>query len=97
MAENNTYADAAREKKVRALIRYFDQRFILVGRCPYREAGELAEMLRDSVSEDQWKHHALQAGVNAPSPTSVALVINEYEDRAAARAASPVRQYGGTH
>lgn len=99
MAENS-FAEAARARKVAAMVRYFDRRFIAVGRCPYREAAELAAMLRDSVSEHQWKHHAVLAGQNKPSATTIALIIAEYEKRAAERAdpasnVLPLRKYGG--
>ncbi|HEY3235024.1 MAG TPA: hypothetical protein VGJ84_09910, partial [Polyangiaceae bacterium] len=61
--DKNSFAEAARGKKVTAFVRYLDRRFIAVGRCPYREARELAEMLRDSVSEEQWAQHATVAGL----------------------------------
>jgi len=94
----NSYAQAARARKVQAFVQYLDQRFISVGRCPYREAGELAEMLRDSVSEEQWAHHAVQAGQNKPSATTVAEIINVYERRAEERAEKvPQRRVGTLH
>jgi hypothetical protein len=97
----NSFADAARARKVAAMVRYFDRRFIAVGRCPYREAAELATMLRESVSDEQWKHHAVLAGQKKPSVTSIALIIAEYEKRAAERAEPtdvlPIRKYGGVN
>ncbi len=92
---SSSFADAARAKKVLALVRHFDRLFIAVGRCPYREADALAEMLRESISEDDWKRHAVIAGVKPPSADSVAMVIHEYEERAAARIDMPVRMFGG--
>ncbi len=96
----NSYAEAARAKKILAMVQFFDRRFIAVGRCPYREASDLADMLR-GCSEDQWKHHAVQAGQNKPSSTTVALIIKVYEDRAAERATinnvTSIRRYGGVN
>lgn len=94
---DNAFAQLARAKKVRAMVQYFDRRFLSVGRCPFREAGELADMLRDSVSENEWTHHAILAGQNKPSAETVALIIKEYEDRAALRPTNvvPIRKYGG--
>jgi len=55
-------------------------------------------MLRDSVSEEQWAHHAVQAGQNKPSATTVAEIINVYERRAEERAEKvPQRRVGTLH
>lgn len=95
----NSFADSARAKKVAAMVRYFDRRFYLVGRNPHTDAAEIASMLRDSVSESEWAHHAIQAGQNKPSATTVALIIKVYEDRAAARAENvvPIRRFAGVN
>lgn len=83
----NSFADEARAKKVKALIRYMDRRFTGLGFNVYTQADEIAVMLRDKVSEDEWKRHAVLAGVKKPSADSIAMVIKEFEDRAAAGSA----------
>jgi hypothetical protein len=96
----NSFADTARKVKVDKLVRYIDRRFTDLGYDVQAQAGEVAAMLRDEVTEEEWKRHAILAGVNKPSADSVAMVIKEYEDRAVSVSRStepPMCRHTGTH
>lgn len=95
----NAFADAARARKVAVLVRYMDRRFSALGYNVYTQASEIAAELRDKVSPDEWKHHAILAGAKKPSADSVAMVIKEYEDRAAAgvEGEETFLRFGGLH
>ena len=93
----NQFLQSARKAKVDKLVRYMDRRFKGLGFHVYVQAGEIAVMLRDKVSADEWKQHAILAGAKKPSPDTVAMVIKEYEDRAAAAVAPPMCRHTGTH
>lgn len=96
MANDNPYQLLARERKARSMISYFDRRFSELGRNPYKEAKALADMLR-GTSPDDWRSHAVCAGVNPPSRDTVDLIIAEYDKRSAGDTSNvvPIRKFGG--
>lgn len=90
----NAFADSKRALKVAALVRYMDRRYTGLGYHPYTQAGEIAAELRDKLTAADWAQHAVLAGVKKPSADSVAMVINEFEKRAAT---PPMARLGGVH
>jgi hypothetical protein len=80
----NAHAQAARARKVAALVAYFDAALVRLGKCPRRDAAEIARTLRDQFDQLSWFAHARAARQRRPSLTTQAQVIAVYEQRVAA-------------
>lgn len=89
---NNSFAQAARARKVRALVIYLDVEFARRDIDPIRQAGRVANDLRKRTEED-WKLIAILAGQKPPSDESVTDIIAVYEARVI-QAQAPKRSGG---
>jgi hypothetical protein len=79
----NDYARAARDKKVRALVIYFDIEFARREVDPIdslREPAKMIDALR-ALTQEEWKLHAVLAGQRPPSFDSQNEVVAQYVKR----------------
>lgn len=87
MMADNAFARAARSRKVTRMVRHLTELFAPLNLHPERDGAEMAQLVRVSFGDAEWRELAVQCGSPGAS-VATRLMVLEALSRAQRKAAS---------